>query len=72
MTDDKLKRINELAAKSRECALSEDELAEQAQLRREYIERYKASLRAQLDNTYFEDSNGNRSPLRRKSTKEQS
>lgn len=42
-------RINELAKKSKEIGLNEEELKEQEILRREYIDRYKNNLRAQLE-----------------------
>ena len=46
--------------------LTEAEKAEQAQLRREYIDSMKRSLRAQLDNIDVIDENGSR-PLKRRS-----
>ncbi len=49
MQEHKIKRINELAKKSKECQLSEEELKEQAQLRKEYIELFKRNLKSQLD-----------------------
>ena len=44
-------RINELARKAKAEGLTEEEKAEQAKLRREYVDSVKANLRAQLDNT---------------------
>lgn len=49
MNQSKIDRINELAHKSKEVGLSSEELEEQAKLRREYIDDFKANLRAQLD-----------------------
>ncbi len=49
MNQSKIDRINELAHKSKEVGLSPEELEEQAKLRREYIDDFKANLRAQLD-----------------------
>ncbi len=63
MTDDKIKRINELARKQKAEGLTEEEKAEQAVLRREYIESYKRSLVAQLENTYVVDEQGNKQKL---------
>lgn len=60
-----VKRINELAKKQKEGGLTEDEKAEQAVLRREYVESVKASLRAQLDNTSIVDEKGNKTPLKK-------
>lgn len=42
-------RINELARKHKSVGLSEEEKQERDQLRRKYLERFKKSLRAQLD-----------------------
>lgn len=59
MTEEKIRRISELAKKSRtEAGLTEEEKAEQAALRREYIDAMKQSLKAQLDNTVVIDPNG--------------
>lgn len=67
MEQQKLDRISELARKSRTTeGLTEAEKAEQAQLRREYIDSMKRSLRAQLDNIDVIDENGSR-PLKRRS-----
>ncbi len=49
MTDDKIKRINELANKSKTSYLSEEEKEEQTKLRKEYIETVKNNLRNQLE-----------------------
>ncbi|MDD4689713.1 MAG: DUF896 domain-containing protein [Eubacteriales bacterium] len=48
MEQKKIDRISELARKSRAEALTEQELAEQAELRKEYIEAIKANMRAML------------------------
>jgi len=50
MNQQKLDRINELARKSKAEGLTEIEKAEQAELRREYIELVRKNLRGQLDN----------------------
>ena len=72
MTEDKIKRINELARKQKAEGLTEEEKAEQAVLRREYIESYKRSLVAQLENTYIVDDKGNKQKLtERVKTKEE-
>ena len=63
MTEDKIKRINELARKQKAEGLTDEEKAEQAELRREYIESYKRSLVAQLENTYIVDDKGNKQKL---------
>ncbi|TCS83053.1 uncharacterized protein YnzC (UPF0291/DUF896 family) [Tepidibacillus fermentans] len=56
---DKINRINELASKAKTVGLTEAEKEEQAKLRREYIDAYKASLRAQLHSIKIVDLNGN-------------
>lgn len=63
MTNDKIQRINELARKQKAEGLTEEEKAEQAELRREYIESYRRSLIAQLENTYVVDEQGNKEKL---------
>lgn len=60
MDSKKIERINYLAKKSKTEGLNEQELAEQAALRREYIDSFKVSLRSQLDNTYIVDKDGNK------------
>ena len=66
MEQKKIDRISELTRISRERPLTEEELAERAELRREYIEAVKASLTGQLDNTYVVDEKGNKRPLGKK------
>lgn len=50
MTKEKIKRINELAKKSKRQALTKAELKEQKELRDEYINSVKNNLKAQLKN----------------------
>jgi len=50
LSNEKIKRINVLAKKSKGEGLSEKEKKEQEKLRKEYIENAKKSLRNQLDN----------------------
>ena len=49
------KRINELARKAKAEGLTEEEKAEQAVLRKEWLEKFKVNFRAQLDNIEFVD-----------------
>ncbi len=58
MTQEKIDRINELARKKKAEGLTEEELEEQAILRREYIEGFKQSLVSQLENTYIVEPDG--------------
>lgn len=53
-----VKRINELARKSKAEGLTDAEKEEQAALRRAYVDSVKANLRAQLDNTYIKKETG--------------
>jgi uncharacterized protein YnzC (UPF0291/DUF896 family) len=66
MTEEKIKRINVLAAKAKTEGLTDEEKAEQAQLRREYIDSVKASLVGQLENTYLVDEKGNKQKLKKR------
>ena len=55
-----IKRINELAKKSREVGLTEEEKIEQKKLRDEYIAAFRGNLKQTLDHTYIMDENGNK------------
>lgn len=58
MDENKLKRINELARKSKAEGLTEAERREQADLRREYIEAVKMNLRSQLNHIDVKEKDG--------------
>ena len=64
--DEIIKRINELYHLSKERTLTEDELTEQANLRKAYIDSVKANLKSQLDNIDIVDEKGNISALKKK------
>jgi len=64
MEQSKIDRINVLARKSKAEGLTEEEKAEQAVLRREYIDSVKASLVGHLDHTYVVDEKGNKRKLK--------
>lgn len=50
ITDDEIKRINELAKKSKmDEGLSEEEKKEQHKLRRKYVDSFKNNLHSHLD-----------------------
>lgn len=66
MKQERIDRINELARKAKTVGLTEEEIAERAALRREYIDAVKASLCAQLDHTYIVDEQGNKHPLKKR------
>ena len=66
MEREKINRINELARKSKETALSAEELAEQKALRDEYIAEIRLSFGATLENTVIQRPDGTREPLKDK------
>lgn len=55
ITQEKIDRINELARKDRETGVTPEEKQEWDLLRREYIDAFKANLRAQLDSIRIVD-----------------
>ena len=70
MTEEKIKRINELARKQKSEGLTEEEKAEQFKLRREYIDSFKNSLIGQLENTYIVEKDGSKTKVTRKNIKQ--
>ncbi len=66
MTEELLKRINELAKKSKEDTLTDEEKQEQQALRQQYIEEFKQGVKNTLNNVYIVDENGNEGKLKRK------
>jgi 5-formyltetrahydrofolate cyclo-ligase len=56
--EEKIKRINELYHKSQAEGLTEEERAEQAALRAEYVANVRANLRGQLDNISIKEKDG--------------
>ena len=58
MKEEKIKRINELARKSKAEGLTEAERLEQAALRREFIEACRSNLKQQLDNIDIQEKDG--------------
>ena len=70
MTEEKIKRINELARKQKAEGLTEEEKAEQFKLRREYIDSFKNSLIGQLENTYIVSPDGTKTTVTRKDIKQ--
>ena len=70
MEQKKIDRINELARKSKTAeGLTEEEKAEQAALRREYIDSVKASLVGHLENTTILRPDGSKEKVTRKPKK---
>ena len=67
MDQKRIDRINELARKAKSPeGLTEQEAAERAALRREYIDSVLGNLKDQLDNTYVVDQQGNQRKLKKK------
>ncbi len=56
--EEKIKRINELYHKSQAEGLTEEEKAEQAALRAEYVANVRANLRGQLDHISIKEQDG--------------
>ena len=66
MTEELIKRINELAKKSREEGLTDEERKEQQELRQKYIESFRQGVKNTLDGVYVVDECGNEKKLQRK------
>ena len=67
--DELIKRINELSKKSKAEGLTEEEKAEQAELRQRYIQSFRQGLMNTLENVYIMDENGNKKNVERKNIK---
>lgn len=71
MEQKKIDRINELAHKAKTPeGLTEDEKKEQAELRLEYVNSFKASLVEQLSNTYIVRPDGTKEKFEKKKRNE--
>lgn len=55
MEQRKIDRINELAKKKKEQGLTDEELAEQAELRQEYLKSIRENFRKTLEGIEFKD-----------------
>ena len=58
--------VNQLAAIAKERELTKEEFEERAQLRKEYIEEFRAGARQILDNTYVQTPDGKKHKLQKK------
>ena len=65
MEKQKVARINELAHLSKERPLTEEEKAEQAALRQEYVAEIRASFGATLENTVIQRPDGSKEKLKK-------
>ena len=66
MEQAKIDRINELAHIAKQRSLTEDELAERAALRAEYIAEWRSSTIALLESTYIQTPDGEKRKLERR------
>lgn len=66
MTDEKIARINALAKKAKTEGLTDEEKAEQKELRVEYVAGFRQSLKSQLDNTVVINPDGTSYKLHQK------
>ncbi len=63
---ERLARLNELAAKQKNGGLTEEEKKEQKALREEYRLAFRAAFRGVLENTYIQQPDGTRTKLKKK------
>ena len=66
ITENDIKRINELYNKSKAEGLSDEEKAEQKKLREDYVAAIKGNIRSQLENIKVVDENGNEVDIKRR------
>ena len=64
MTEEKIKRINELYHKSKEEGLTDAEKAEQAQLRADYVASVRANLKGNLNSITVQYEDGSTEKLK--------
>lgn len=53
-----IERINELSKLSKERSLTPEELKEQQELRKQYIEKFKNNFKSQMTNVYIKEEDG--------------
>ena len=66
ITENDIKRINELYHKSKAEGLTDEEKAEQKKLREDYVAAIRGNIRSQLENIKVVDENGNEVQLKRR------
>lgn len=66
MEHEKIERINELARKKKTIGLTEAELAEQAELRAQYLREFRENMEATLKAVRVEQADGTYKPLEKK------
>lgn len=65
MDEQLIKRINELARKSKVSGLTQEEKIEQESLRKEYLKVFRSNFVKTLDNVVIVDEKGNKRYLRK-------
>ena len=66
MEKEQIERINELARKKKTVGLTEEEIAEQAALRQQYLAEFRANMEATLQAVRVEQEDGTYKPLVKK------
>ena len=66
MEQSKIDRINELARLAKERGLTNEEADERHALRQEYLDEWRRSTIATLENTYIDDGSGKLKKLKKK------
>ena len=66
ITENDIKRINELYHKSKAEGLSDEEKAEQKKRREDYVAAIKGNIRSQLENIKVVNENGNEVDIKRR------
>lgn len=66
MEHEKIERINELARKKKTVGLTQAEAAEQAALRREYLDGFRANMEEVLRSVVVQNPDGTTQPLQKK------
>ena len=66
MEHEKIERLNELAQKKKNGGLTPDETAEQAALRKEYLDGYRENMKAMLENLVIREPDGTEHKLEKK------
>ncbi len=69
VTEDDIKRINELYHKSQNEGLTDAEREEQQNLRKAYIKAMRGNIKSQLDSIVVQRPDGTREKLKRKKKK---
>ena len=66
MDNELLNRINTLAKKQKEQGLTEQEIQERDNLRKEYLKQFRAGMTNILENTYLQKEDGTLEKLHKK------